>query len=192
MIFDGSTPRTELVSGRYDYFGLEWGSTSAVLYAFDQSSPESFLTLNVSGAGPTLNQHYDGIVTPFTNNMHFDAGTGLVYTDGGQAIQPATGAIAGTYSASGIAVPDSTLNRVFILGQTSAQAHTSNYTIQSFDQSKFTSVSYITIQNVIGTPTGLVRWGSNGLAFTTRVGSPWSFIGSGPGQLYVIQGNFVQ
>ena len=34
----------------------------------------------------------------------------------------------------GLAAPDSSLNRVFILGQTSAQAGTNNYTIQSFDE----------------------------------------------------------
>jgi hypothetical protein len=37
----------------------------------------------------------------------------------------------------------------------------------------------------------LVRWGANGLAFTTRVGAPADFTGIGPGQLYVISGTFV-
>jgi hypothetical protein len=33
--------------------------------------------------------------------------------------------------------------------------------------------------------------GRNGLAFTTRVGAPWDFRPVGPGQFYVISGNFV-
>jgi hypothetical protein len=88
-------------------------------------------------------------------------------------------------------VPDSTVGRVFILGQTSAQSGTANYTIQSFDQTKFTAIGSITINNVVGKPTGFIRWGSNGLAFTTRVGLATDFTNTGPGQLYVISGDFV-
>lgn len=192
VIYDGTTPRAPLQNGAYTYFGLEWGSSSSVLYAFDQGIPESLLTLNVSSSGASLGQHFDRMVTPFSNGMHFDSGTGLLYTDGGQAIQPSNGSIVGTYNASGLAVPDSSLDRVFILGQTAAQAKTSNYTIESFDQTAFTPVSSITVENVVGTPTAFVRWGTNGLAFTTRVGSPWDFTGIGPGQLYVVSGDFVQ
>jgi hypothetical protein len=80
---------------------------------------------------------------------------------------------------------------VFILGQTSAQTGTPNYTIESFDQTKFTAVSSITVNNVVGTPTALIRWGTKGLAFTTLLGIPADFTGTGPGQLYVISGTFV-
>ena len=106
-------------------------------------------------------------------------------------IQPLDGSTVGNYGASGILVPDSTLDRVFILGQTSAQNATSNYTIESFDQTKMTPIGSINIDNVVGTPTALIRWGTNGLAFTTRVGAPADFTGIGPGQLYVISGTFV-
>jgi len=77
-------------------------------------------------------------------------------------------------------------SEVFILGQTSTQVGTSNYTIESFNQTTFTAIGSITIENVVGTPTAFIRWGSNGLAFTTRMGAPADFRGSGPGQLYVI------
>jgi hypothetical protein len=139
-----------------------------------------------------LTQHYDSVASLYSPGIHYDAGTGLVYTDGGEAIQPADGSIVGNYGASGIAVPDSTLGEVFILGQTGAQAGTSNYTIESFDQTTFTATNSITIDNAVGTPTALIRWGSNGLAFTTRVGMPFDFSGTGPGQLYVISGTFVK
>lgn len=80
---------------------------------------------------------------------------------------------------------------MFILGQTSAQAGMSNYTIESFNQATFTAIGSITIQNVVGTPTTFIRWGNRGLAFTTRIGAPTDFQGTGPGQLYVVSGNFV-
>ena len=148
--------------------------------------------LGIESSGVVLNRHYDGIVSPNSPGIRYDAGTGLVYTGGEQAIQPSNGSIAGTYGASGIAVPDSTLDRVFILGQTATQVGTSNYTIESFDQTKFTAIASITISNVVGTPTAMIRWGTDGLAFTTRVGSSAGFTGIGPGQLYVINGDFVK
>jgi hypothetical protein len=56
----------------------------------------------------------------------------------------------------------------------------------------FTAISSITIESVVGTPTAFIRWGSNGLAFTTRIGQPTDFSGIGPGQLYVVSGSFVK
>jgi hypothetical protein len=192
VIYDGANPRsTPLPSTRYDYSGLKWGNNST-LYAVDQSIPQSFLVLGVGPSGTILDKHYDRVFNTFSPGIHYDAGTGLVYTDAGQAIQPSNGTIAGTYAASGLVIPDSTLGRVFILGQTSAQTGTSNYTISSFDQANFTAIDSITIQNVVGAPTSFIRWGNNGLAFITRVGSPADFQGVGPGQLYVITGTFVK
>lgn len=192
VIYDGSTPRpSPLQAAAFSYSGLKWGATASTLFAVDQGIPQDFLLLGVGPAGAALNQHYDGIFSSYSRDIHFDVGTGLVYTDGGQALQPSNGTIVGSYAASGIAVPDSTLNRVFILGQTPAQVGTSDYTIQSFDQANFTFVGSIPIQNVVGTPTALIRWGTNGLAFTTRVGAPIDFRGLGPGQLYVVAGSFV-
>jgi hypothetical protein len=141
-----------------------------VLYAVDQEEPEDFLALTVGPSGAVLSQVSSEVVTPYSSGIHYDPGNGLVYADGGQAILPSNGSPVGSYGASGIAAPDSTLDRVFILGQTEMQAGTSSYTIESFDQAKFTAIDSIIIDNVLGTPTALIRWGSNGLAFTTRVG----------------------
>ena len=91
-------------------------------------------------------------------------GTGLIYSDCGNVANPTTLATVGTYNAGGLLVPDSSLNRVFILGQTSAQANTNNYTIESFNQTAFTPVSSITLNNLQGIPFAFSRWGASGLA----------------------------
>jgi len=193
VIYDGSTQRSNpLVVTQYPYSSLQWGSTDTTLYSVDEQEPQDFLVLGVGPSGAVLNQNYNRVVSPYSSEIHYDAGTALVYTDGGQAIQPSNGSIVGDYGASGIALPDSTLDSVFILGQTAALAGTPNYTIESFDQTKFTTISSITIDNVVGTPTAFIRWGSNGLAFTTLQGTPTDFTGTGPGQLYVISGTFVE
>jgi hypothetical protein len=71
------------------------------------------------------------------------------------------------FGASGMGVPDAGLNRVFILGQTTAQAGSSNLMIESFDQKTFAAIDSITTANVVETPVAFVRWGTNGTAFVT-------------------------
>ena len=193
VIYDGATPRPNpLPATGYPYSALQWAGNDSTLYAVDAVIPQGLYVLSVGSSGASLSQHFERILDGYSANIRYDVGTSLVYTDYGQAVQPSNGSILGTYGASGIAVPDSTLDRVFILGQTAAQAGTQSYTIESFDQSKFTAVASITIDNVVGAPTALIRWGSSGLAFTTLMGSPTNFTGTGPGQLYVVSGDFVQ
>lgn len=116
-----------------------------------------------------------------TGEIHSDFGTGLIYSDDGNVADPATQAVVGTYSASGLVAPDSSLNRVFILGQTQTQANTSNFTIESFDEKAYTPVSSITLNDLHGTPTQLIRWGTSGLAVLTL---DTTF--TTPGMLYLI------
>jgi hypothetical protein len=190
VIYDGATPRPNQVQSN-PYSSLQWADSESTIYSVDQEEPQGFTVLGVGPSGLVVDHDYQGILDSYSPSIHYDAGTGLVYSDAGQAIQPSDGTVVGNYAGSGIAVPDSSLNRLFILGQSNAQIGTPNYTIQSFDQSKFKPVGSIKIDNVVGTPTALIRWGSNGLAFTTRMGLPTDFQGIGPGQLYVISGNFV-
>jgi len=192
QIYDDSTARgSGLQVLQYPYGSLQWAGDDSTLYAVDQQEAQDFLVLGVGSAGATLSQHYDGILSGYSPTLHYDAGTGMVYTDAGQVVNPANGTVVASFGASGIAVPDSTLDRVYILGQTTAQTGTQNYTIESFDQTSFAAVGSIAISNVVGTPTALVRWGSNGLAFTTLVQTPPEPFAVGPGQLYVVSGSFV-
>src|SRR5262249_36045949 len=114
--------------------------------------------------------------------IHSDFGTGLIYSDDGNVADPKTQAVVGTYNAGGLVAPDSSLNKVFVLGQTVAKAGTNNFTIVSFDEKAYTQVSSITIQNIVGDPIQLVRHGSSGLAILTINENTGS-----PGMLYLIQ-----
>lgn len=170
------------------YDTLAWGSSDQILTSAC-SFPDCF------GAGVPMNPLYElpvtssGVAflsaTPSLFNegeIHSDFGTGLIYSDDGNVANPTTQTIVGTYNASGLLVPDSSLNRVFFLGQTAAQANTSNYTIESFDQTRYTVVSSITLENLLGTPFQLARWGTSGLSVLTTTGDATK-----PGMLYLIQ-----
>jgi IPT/TIG domain len=147
------------------YVALAWGDSDAVLTATADEPPLYTIAVNSSGA-TFLNAYQNGM----NGDIHSDFGTGLIYSDDGKAANPVSGAIVGTYNASGLLVPDSTLNRVFIFGQTNSQSGTNNFTIESFDQKALTPVSSITLNGLSGSPFSMVRWGNSGLAVLTTNG----------------------
>jgi hypothetical protein len=197
VIYDDNTLQPDFVNGwgvgRYPftiYDTLAWGASDQILTAVCNvvclNTPVSPLyELQVTQLGASFVAA--GAPTFSEGDIHSDFGTGLIYSDDGSVGDPNTQTVVGSYNASGLVAPDSALNRVFILGQTAAQANTSNFTIESFDEKSYTPVSSITLQDLIGAPFQLVRWGPSGLAvltFSTSIGI--NGLGS-PGMLYLIQ-----
>lgn len=118
--------------------------------------------------------------------IHSDFGTGLIYSDDGNVADPSTGGVLGSYKASGLVLPDSSLNRVFILTQSAAQANTQDFTIVSFNENSFAQVSTLTLSKLVGSPFAFERWGSSGFAILTvnSNAGPW---GGSYGMLYLVQ-----
>jgi len=124
----------------------------------------------------TLNQNFPSVDD--NRFMHFDAWTKLIFTDGGHIINPSTGTVVGVFVNSGVdsvMVPDSALNLAFF-----ASSNLGVMTIQSFNLTTHAPVDAITIPNLSRDALRLIRWGQNGLAFTTN-----------DGNLYIVGGNFV-
>jgi hypothetical protein len=181
VIFDDSTPRPTKSPGWSGstnlYDSLQWGSDATALYAANyEDTAWDFYTLAVSSSGVVQTHDYPNSFSKFNFEIHFDAGSKLIYSDEGHVIDPSTGNPVGTFLVgNGVVVPDSTLNRAFFASQTSG-----TFTIQAFNLNKFSLIDSITIPNVSGFPARIIRWGNNGLAFST-----------GAGPLYLIGGNFV-
>lgn len=180
VIYDDNVQRPTFVpafGGGEPVDTLAWSSSDQVLTgALAIGALDEF---QVSPSGATFVSA--GAASFNDGEIHEDFGTGLIYSDDGNVADPSTQAVVGTYSASGLVAPDSSLNRVFILGQTQAQSNTGNFTIQSFDQKAYTPVSSVTLNDLHGTPTQLIRWGASGLAVLT---SDPTF--TTPGMLYLI------
>jgi len=185
-IFDDATARpTKALGGLFS--SIQWGSDATTLFsANDESTGFDFYTLSVSSSGVLLDQDFGNRFSSFTNKIHFDVGTKLVYGDDGQSVDP-NGVPIGVFDTSGIfnaspavMTPDSTLGSSFFAGQTSSLGGVATFTIQSFDLTHFTPIASITVSGVTGNPLRLIRWGQNGLAFNT----------SG-GQVFLVGGNFV-
>ena len=186
VIYDDNLERPDFLGGWGSapgvYWTLAWSSSDEILAAASTSGPLFGIQISPSGAA-LLGTGTDNSFNTGYAQIHSDFGTGLIYSDNGNVADPTTQATVGTYNASGLVVPDSSLNRVFILGQTAAQANTSNYTIQSFDQMAYTPVASITVQNLYGSPIEFARWGTSGLAVLT-LGRPESGL---PGILYLVR-----
>jgi hypothetical protein len=202
-IYDNAAARPTifLPTGGKATGNLQWGPTNSTLYSvgYYGSSDIDNLSVNASGVTLTRDVPYTFQTTTYPPvrlqydtdaRIHFDAGTGYLYDDDGQVINPATGAHVGSYGASGLVAPDSSLNRVFILGQTQ-QDHEGSFTIQSFNQTDFSLVNSISVSGIIGEPMALVRWGTNGLALATY-SYQQNVSTQLPGMLYILNDtNFV-
>lgn len=187
----GWTPQpgcTTYPSGLYD--SIQWNYDGTEMFALNnEDSSFDFYTIPVTSAGFGAQTDYPGLGRVYGDHIHYDDVTKYVYEDDGPVIDPITGVQIGTFDASGLMVPDGTLGTAFFLGQTAANAGGTTYTLESFDIQKFTPIQAVNIQNVIGIPTHLIRWGTNGLAFTTvTIGGSSSTL---TGAVYILSGQFV-
>ncbi len=183
VVYDDNVKRLNFVPGwggsQNVYDTLAWGASDQILTGAPTTGPLSEFQVSQSGAALLAT----GTASFNKGELHSDFGTGLIYSDDGKVADPRTQAIVGSYNASGLVAPDSSLNRVFILGQTQAQTNTNNFTIVSFDEKAYTVVSSITLQNLLGSPIELVRWGNSGLAVLTMNQGG----GGSQGMLYLVQ-----
>ena len=94
-------------------------ATDQILAAAGEGGP--FDELQVGPPGVVFSaQGSDSSFNACGGDLHSDFGTGLIYSDCGTAANPTTGVTVGNFNAAGLVAPDSTLNRVFIFGQTLA------------------------------------------------------------------------
>jgi len=84
-------------------------------------------------------------------------------------------------------VPDGSLGTAFVLGQDLSGSGSGAYMVTSFDMQRFTPIATATIPNVVGVPRHFIRWGSNGLAFTTAN----DVTGTQGSAVYILSGSFV-
>ena len=197
-IFDNNIARPQQtfgsVYGTMDYYdSVQWSSDGSMLYvANNEVTSYDYYTLGVNASGVNLINDYpntfprsNGYGRLTNSRIHFDTGTGYIYNDDGEIIDPVNGAQVGYIGATGLVAPDSSLNRVFILGQTTDQAASNSYTIQSFDQKTLALVGSLTISGMIGSPMKLIRWGSTGLALAAYSSS--NDVSNQPyGMLYIL------
>jgi hypothetical protein len=152
------------------YDSLQWVSGTSIFANNSEVTSFDLYAMTVSGSGVVQSADYSGAFPGFGTTIHYDSGTNLLYGDDGHVVNPATGQQVSSFAASGLMIPDSTLNTAFFLGQTAQQGGTQNFAIEAFDLTTFAPLAEITIANVQGNPLHFIRWGANGLAFNDDAG----------------------
>jgi hypothetical protein len=195
VIYDNATARpnilcTYIQSNCSDSIGelldtIQWNSDASEMFAANSDGTGyDFFTLPVTSSGFGKITDWGGLVVGGAS-IHYDKTTGYVFDDNGNVVNPANGTLIGKFSASGVMVPDGALKKAFFLGGTS----NGSYALESFDIQSLTPIASITFDPLGGFPTHLIRWGSNGLAFTVSNGlydTPAT-----TGLVYIVSGSFV-
>lgn len=191
-VYDGTVQRTSVEAGAL-IGAIQWGASATVLYAADNEGPGGdFYQLDVSSGGVTLRNDNPNYFPSPNIRIHFDAVNGVLYGDDAAVVNPVTATKLASFGANGIMVPDSGLGLAYFLGQSTSQVGTVSYTLQSFDLATAASIKAITLYSIAGAPQHLIRWGTNGLAFSTgKIVNPLNSSISSTGGLYILTGPFV-
>jgi len=170
-IYDDATERTNSSNLSATY--LAFGANASTLYGF--SSDLSLFTVDSTGIASAATL---GSTNTYSYDLRYD--NGRLYLTSGQILDGATGNLVGTFSQSGPVAPDSSLGRAFVLG---SSVGFSPDQITAFDENTFVPIGSFPVAGLqtSGTsPTSLVRWGEDGVAF--RV----------PQQIYILQSPVVK
>ncbi|HJT68437.1 MAG TPA: Calx-beta domain-containing protein, partial [Pyrinomonadaceae bacterium] len=158
---------------------LAFSNSASTLYGGGFDSGLNTMTINSSGVTITSS-------TPFVVGSYIEFKNNLVYSSRGQVVDPATGALIGTFSnlpnffAATMTV-DTALGKIFFVSDSGGAL-----TIAAYDINTFLPIGQITLP-LRGSPTRILRWGANGLAI--RAIDTTTFPGTS--KLYLIQSALV-
>jgi uncharacterized repeat protein (TIGR01451 family) len=174
-VMDDGVARPSLPQLPYPSNGsfLEYGNDPSVIYL------SGLMPMRISSDGVSVL----GGSTVFSTASNFKYDSGLFYTDAGQQADP-TNRIASTrFTGLGtgtLVATDIPRRRIYFLSQIG-----SVWQLRAYDPVTTDWVGSISITNVAGTPSALVRWGDDGLAFCTTSSQVFllrpSFVPGGPG-----------
>ena len=160
-IYDNTTERPH--ASNYGATSLAFGPNPNNLYGFGSG----LYLFNVDGTGVASATTLGNSGTS-SNDLRYD--NGRLYLTSGGILDGVTGNLVGTLSASGPVAPDSSLGRAFTLNAGGTSGTTTPNQITAFDESTFVPIGSFPvagIQSTTGSPSSLVRWGEDGLAFRT-------------------------
>jgi len=168
-VFDNGVRRTNV--GSNTAF-VAFSASASKLYGTGLSSGLQNMTIDASGV--TVNS-----ISSLAAGARIKSSNGLIFSSAGQVINPDSNTLLGTFAnASSIAfVPDTANGRAYYL---TSDQFGGNVVLKAFDINTFLLLGSLNLSGVNGTPTSLLRWGPNGLAFRTT-----------GNQLYIIQTSLI-
>jgi len=126
--------------------------------------PTGFRRILINSNGATLlTDTRDTVVT--YPDWEIKYGGDRMFTPGGRVFDPVAGTNIATVPYSGLVAPDENDWRVFYLTGSG-----STWSLNALDITNLQLVGSVMVTNVSGSPTRLIRWGTDGLAFRTSGG----------------------
>jgi hypothetical protein len=148
---------------------IEFSSNPSVLYGYaNVVGSQTFQKKVVASCGVATASSAGRLLNGFASDFKVD--NGLVYATTGRVIDPEAGVRVGVFPVqggfgviSGPVLPDSRANRVYFI----TGSGTSTHTLWAYEQQTFLKVGSMSLPGASGNISGLVRWGTNGLAYRT-------------------------
>jgi hypothetical protein len=172
-VFDNGVRRaSNFTFGVYNVNSIEFSDASTVYGYERESSRAGFVQFDVSGSVVTGVNLGTNLINFPSEIKYFD---GRIYSSFGRVLDPVTKNLVGTFNANGTAMTvDAAAKRIFFLKEN---------VLSVFDTETFAKIGAVTLPVFPGTPTSLVRWGENGLAFRTADSSS----SAGDSRVYILQ-----
>jgi hypothetical protein len=176
-VFDNGVERPNAAPG---VGPIEFGANASTLYGTSDGALTKFL---VDANGVTQTGVINGF-WPTTDTFEFS--DGLVYSNKGVVADPETGVWKGTFGVAGLPflpamAVDGPNKRTFFAFRNGVDV-----ILVAFDSNTFLPIGSVTLPQLGGDPVSLLRWGTNGLAFTTI---PTTFPGAS--RVFIVQSELV-
>jgi DNA-binding beta-propeller fold protein YncE len=189
-VFDDGVQRAATFRLAENAAAVAFGTSASKLYSY-APLPRRLTRMTLAPSGVASSDNSTLASGPTVDTIKFDGGR--LYTGSGMVIDPEAGTIIGSFQHADLKgsspfVVDAEAGRAYYVTTPTVTspippatpAPTNTYTIRAFDLTTFQPVGTLELPGVSGNPSGLVRWGANGLALSTT-----------GGQLFLIQTTLV-
>jgi len=156
-IYDHGIKRPQQTPDHTGANRIEFSDSPEVIYGYNNETTEfGVRTLIVNEYGVSTANTKGSLISGFGVDIEYD--DGYLYSTNGRIVDTQTMQLAGQFGASGKIEPDSTVRRTFFVNGS---------TIYAYNQKSFAKEGQYTVSGASGSPRNLIRWGRNGLAYST-------------------------
>ena len=156
-IYDNGIKRPQQTGDHTGSNVIEFSDSPNILYGYCNETTGFRVYSNiVNEYGVSIASSYKGLISGFGVDIEYD--DGYLYTTTGRVINTQIMQLAGQFATSGKIEPDSTVRRTFIVNGS---------TISAYNQKTFIKEGQYAVSGASGSPRNLIRWGINGLAYST-------------------------
>ena len=156
-IYDNGIKRPQQTNDHTGSNVIEFSDSPNILYGYcNETTGFRVYTNIVNEYGVTIGSSHRGLISGFGVDIEYD--DGCLYTTTGRIINTQIMQLVGQFDTSGKIEPDSKVRRTFFVNGS---------TISAYNQKTFLKENQYTVSGTSGSPRNLIRWGINGLAYST-------------------------